>query len=176
MITHPVYLFPVCPCACVRWAVINTFGDNAICVMGNWGLWKLYQIVLFLSVCIIHGWTTSIEKLTSLLFQLQKFLIIFFRNLSIELKVFPAFSYGVFWHLEKIMVQCIDGVKHLCAALITCCNADLSKQPTGLANPEALARETVCKFLLPYFFQWYGVRNISGKQLKRHSLLFQLWS
>ena len=33
---------------------------------------------------------------------------------------------------------------HLCAALVNCCDADSSKQPTGLENPEVLARETVC--------------------------------
>ncbi|KAJ0081671.1 hypothetical protein Patl1_09651 [Pistacia atlantica] len=41
------------------------------------------------------------------------------------------------------MVQCLDGLKHLCAALVNCCDADLYKQPRGLENPEALARETV---------------------------------
>ncbi|XP_027351720.1 calcineurin B-like protein 3 isoform X2 [Abrus precatorius] len=41
------------------------------------------------------------------------------------------------------MVQCLDGLKQLCAAVINCCDADLSKQPRGLQNPEALARETV---------------------------------
>ena len=46
--------------------------------------------------------------------------------------------------LEEIMVQCLDGLKHLCAALVNCCDADSSKQPTGLENPEVLARETVC--------------------------------
>ncbi|KAK6917902.1 hypothetical protein RJ641_018653, partial [Dillenia turbinata] len=43
----------------------------------------------------------------------------------------------------KIMLQCLDGVKHLCAALVNCCDTDLYKQPRGLENPEALARETV---------------------------------
>ena len=42
------------------------------------------------------------------------------------------------------MVQCLDGLKHLCAAFINCCDADLYKQPKGLEDPEALARETVC--------------------------------
>ncbi|XP_027917218.1 calcineurin B-like protein 3 isoform X2 [Vigna unguiculata] len=41
------------------------------------------------------------------------------------------------------MVQCLDGLKHLCAALVNCCDADSSKQPRGLENPEVLARETV---------------------------------
>ncbi|CAJ1941562.1 unnamed protein product [Sphenostylis stenocarpa] len=44
---------------------------------------------------------------------------------------------------EEIMVQCLDGLKHLCAALVNCCDADSSKQPRGLENPEVLARETV---------------------------------
>ncbi|OMP05189.1 Calcium-binding EF-hand [Corchorus capsularis] len=52
-------------------------------------------------------------------------------------------SYGVFCYLEKIMVQCLDGLKHLCAAVISCCDADLYKQPKGLEDPEALARDTV---------------------------------
>ncbi|WVZ11292.1 hypothetical protein V8G54_015822 [Vigna mungo] len=41
------------------------------------------------------------------------------------------------------MVQCLDGLKHLCATLVNCCDADSSKQPRGLENPEVLARETV---------------------------------
>ncbi|EOY29034.1 PREDICTED: calcineurin B-like protein 3 isoform X2 [Theobroma cacao] len=41
------------------------------------------------------------------------------------------------------MVQCLEGLKHLCAAVINCCDADLYKQPKGLEDPEALARETV---------------------------------
>ncbi|KAL4628013.1 hypothetical protein ACB092_05G207200 [Castanea dentata] len=41
------------------------------------------------------------------------------------------------------MVQCIDGLKHLCAALLNCCDTDIYKQPKGLEDPEALARETV---------------------------------
>ncbi|XP_020230687.1 calcineurin B-like protein 3 isoform X2 [Cajanus cajan] len=41
------------------------------------------------------------------------------------------------------MVQCLDGLKHLCATLINCCDADSSKQLSGLQNPEVLARETV---------------------------------
>ncbi|KAJ4836697.1 Calcineurin B-like protein 3 [Turnera subulata] len=40
------------------------------------------------------------------------------------------------------MVQCLDGLKHLCAAVVNCCDADY-KQPRGLEDPEALARETV---------------------------------
>ncbi|OMO64668.1 hypothetical protein COLO4_31952 [Corchorus olitorius] len=52
-------------------------------------------------------------------------------------------NYGVFCYLEKIMVQCLDGLKHLCAAVISCCDADLYKQPKGLEDPEALARDTV---------------------------------
>ncbi|KAH7572690.1 hypothetical protein JRO89_XS04G0290800 [Xanthoceras sorbifolium] len=41
------------------------------------------------------------------------------------------------------MVQCLDGLKHLCAAVVNCCDAELYKQPRGLDDPEALARETV---------------------------------
>ncbi|KAJ9689937.1 hypothetical protein PVL29_012549 [Vitis rotundifolia] len=41
------------------------------------------------------------------------------------------------------MLQCLEGVKHLCAVLVNCCDADLYKQPKGLEDPEALARETV---------------------------------
>lgn len=41
------------------------------------------------------------------------------------------------------MVQCLDGLKHLCAAIANCCDADLYKQPRGLEDPEVLARETV---------------------------------
>lgn len=42
------------------------------------------------------------------------------------------------------MVQCLDDLKHLCAALLNCCDTDIYKQPKGLEDPEALARETVC--------------------------------
>ncbi|OIW18426.1 hypothetical protein TanjilG_13178 [Lupinus angustifolius] len=41
------------------------------------------------------------------------------------------------------MLQCLDGLKHLCAAVVNCCHHDSSKQPRGLENPEVLARETV---------------------------------
>ncbi|KAL6332811.1 hypothetical protein AAG906_015074 [Vitis piasezkii] len=41
------------------------------------------------------------------------------------------------------MLQCLEGVKHLCAVVVNCCDADLYKQPKGLEDPEALARETV---------------------------------
>ncbi|CAN6282208.1 unnamed protein product [Urochloa humidicola] len=40
------------------------------------------------------------------------------------------------------MLQCLDGVKHLCSVLLKCCDIDL-KQPKGLDDPEVLARETV---------------------------------
>jgi len=40
------------------------------------------------------------------------------------------------------MLQCLDGVKHLCGLLLKCCDIDL-KQPKGLEDPEVLARETV---------------------------------
>ncbi|KAL5217224.1 hypothetical protein ABZP36_017908 [Zizania latifolia] len=40
------------------------------------------------------------------------------------------------------MLQCLQGVKQLCGALIKCCDLDL-KPPNGLEDPEILARETV---------------------------------
>ena len=43
-------------------------------------------------------------------------------------------------------MQYVDGLKHLCAAVIHCCDADLYKQPKGLDDPEALARETACMY------------------------------
>ena len=46
------------------------------------------------------------------------------------------------------MLQCLEGVKHLCAVVVNCCDADLYKQPKGLEDPEALARETVCMLLI----------------------------
>lgn len=55
--------------------------------------------------------------------------------------------YGVFWHLWKNMVQCLEGIKHFCATVANCCDADSSRQTRGLEDPEALARETVCMFL-----------------------------
>ncbi|XP_011095876.1 calcineurin B-like protein 3 isoform X1 [Sesamum indicum] len=42
-----------------------------------------------------------------------------------------------------MMVQCLDGVKHLLSSVVNCCDSDINKQPRGLQNPEALARETV---------------------------------
>jgi hypothetical protein len=42
------------------------------------------------------------------------------------------------------MLQCIEGIKHLFAPLLQCCDIDLYKQTTGLEDPEILARETVC--------------------------------
>ncbi|KAF8414292.1 hypothetical protein HHK36_002294 [Tetracentron sinense] len=41
------------------------------------------------------------------------------------------------------MLQCLEGVKHLFASLLGCCDLDLYKQPKGLEDPEVLARETV---------------------------------
>lgn len=41
-------------------------------------------------------------------------------------------------------MQCLDGLKHLCAKMVCCCDAGDQIQPKGLENPEALARETVC--------------------------------
>ncbi|KAL6200604.1 calcineurin B-like protein 3 [Rosa sericea] len=41
------------------------------------------------------------------------------------------------------MLQCIEGLKHLCASLLRCCDLDLYKQSRGLEDPEILARETV---------------------------------
>ncbi|KAL9407898.1 hypothetical protein AB3S75_046439 [Citrus x aurantiifolia] len=41
------------------------------------------------------------------------------------------------------MVQCLDGLKHFCVVVVNCCDADLYKQPRGLEDPEALARETM---------------------------------
>ncbi|XP_071910232.1 calcineurin B-like protein 2 isoform X8 [Coffea arabica] len=41
------------------------------------------------------------------------------------------------------MLRCLDGVKHLLSAVVNCCDSEIYKQPRGLENPEALARETV---------------------------------
>lgn len=46
------------------------------------------------------------------------------------------------------MVQCLDGLKHFCVVVVNCCDTDLYKQPRGLEDPEALARETVCMLTL----------------------------
>ena len=45
------------------------------------------------------------------------------------------------------MLRCLDGVKHLLSAVVNCCESEIYKQPRGLENPEALARETVCMSL-----------------------------
>jgi hypothetical protein len=47
------------------------------------------------------------------------------------------------------MAYCLDGLKQLWISVATWCNTELSiskqKQlPTGLKNPQAIARETVC--------------------------------
>ncbi|KAL6543062.1 Calcineurin B-like protein 3 [Orobanche hederae] len=39
------------------------------------------------------------------------------------------------------MLQCIEGIKHLCASVLQCC--ELDRQSRGLEDPEILARETV---------------------------------
>lgn len=94
----------------------------------------IYQFEFYVShTCFLYQWLKSKEKKIytfTHLISLPSFLL--------------DFRYGVLWLLEEIMVQCLDGLKHLCAALINCCDADSSKQPTGLENPEVLARETVC--------------------------------
>ncbi|KAE8713718.1 Calcineurin B-like protein 2 [Hibiscus syriacus] len=41
------------------------------------------------------------------------------------------------------MLQCIDGLKHLFASVLKCCDIDLYKQSRRLDDPELLARETV---------------------------------
>ncbi|KAE8690281.1 Calcineurin B-like protein 2 [Hibiscus syriacus] len=41
------------------------------------------------------------------------------------------------------MSQCTDGLKHLFASALKCCDIDLYKQSRGLDDPELLARETV---------------------------------
>lgn len=41
------------------------------------------------------------------------------------------------------MSQCLEGIKHICACLLQCCDLDLQKQSRGLEDPEILARETV---------------------------------
>ncbi|KAG8502872.1 hypothetical protein CXB51_000691 [Gossypium anomalum] len=50
------------------------------------------------------------------------------------------------WLKENTMLQCIDGLKHLFASVLQCCDIDLYKQSRGLVDPELLARET---FLSP---------------------------
>lgn len=45
----------------------------------------------------------------------------------------------------------LEGFKQLLVAAINCCNSDASKQTTGLKDPEALARETVCMCLYNTF-------------------------
>ena len=61
-------------------------------------------------------------------------------------------SYGVFWFAENIMLQCIEGFKHLGASLVRCCDIDLYKQSRGLEDPELLARETVCMLSAHFVF------------------------
>ncbi|KAF4381367.1 hypothetical protein G4B88_030274 [Cannabis sativa] len=44
---------------------------------------------------------------------------------------------------ENIMLQCIDGFKHLFASLLRCFDLDLYNQSRGLDDPAVLAGETV---------------------------------
>ncbi|KAI4345061.1 hypothetical protein L6164_012229 [Bauhinia variegata] len=41
------------------------------------------------------------------------------------------------------MLQCVEGIKHLFASLLRCCDLDLYNQPRGLENPKLLVRETL---------------------------------
>ncbi|KAF5773962.1 putative EF-hand domain-containing protein [Helianthus annuus] len=41
------------------------------------------------------------------------------------------------------MSQCLEGIKHLCASLLYCCDFELSKQSQGLDDPAVLASQTV---------------------------------
>lgn len=47
------------------------------------------------------------------------------------------------------MLQCVEGVKHLGASLLRCCNLDFNRQSRGLEDPEILAGETVCMLFVP---------------------------
>lgn len=53
--------------------------------------------------------------------------------------------HGAFWLSSDIMLQCVGG---FFASLVRCCDLDLYKQSRGLDDPELLARETVCMFLI----------------------------
>ena len=55
---------------------------------------------------------------------------------------------GSFWWAKSIMSQCLEGVKHLCASLLRCCDLELQKQSQGLDDPAILASETVCMQLV----------------------------
>lgn len=57
------------------------------------------------------------------------------------------------------MLQCLEGIKHLCASVLQCC--ELDRQPRGLDDPEILARETVCMLLPPHLH--YSTLNTSSK-------------
>ena len=47
-------------------------------------------------------------------------------------------------YARDIMLQCIEGLKHLFPSLSRYCNLDTNKQSRGLEDPELLSRETVC--------------------------------
>lgn len=54
--------------------------------------------------------------------------------------------------LGGMIMQCLDGLKHLAAILLTCCDADSPAQSKGLQNPKAVARGTVCMSTFPILY------------------------
>lgn len=74
-------------------------------------------------------------------------------NLTLSLTVVFRNKYGVsFWFTTSAMSQCLEGIKHLCTSLLSCCDLELTKQSQGLDDPAILASQTVCmQLVLPYY-------------------------
>lgn len=63
------------------------------------------------------------------------------------------------------MLQCIEGIKHLGASLLRCCDLDFNRQSRGLEDPEILAGETVCMLLVPILITFFPL--LSWEQLSK---------
>jgi len=134
-------------------------------------MWKSsYNLLCSYSLCFLNflcAWVILVKKIN--LFSLLCIIILVFSFflytcilLLFLIIVCGNFRYGAFWHMENVMVNCLNGLKQLYTAVINFCDADLCPQPWGLQHPEeALARETGCMFLSSYFFSIYKFWNFN---------------
>lgn len=80
---------------------------------------------------------------------INRFFLLYENWIGFLLSYYVLCRYGVFWCAETIMLQCIEGFKHLFASLLQLCDTNPSR---GLEDPEILARETVCMASTYCFF------------------------